>query len=176
MCLPVLYIGHAGISACTIRASTYKNKSTFRDGQVDMTKDHSSDRQDNHGLRSDEEIRRFLHGRPTELIFHLREQLARGFPHLREKINPTKGGAYLAYGNKGTDALYLYVSKKWIRIVIDLPTSRSDDLKRIGFEVLEPNKGWQGIAGWITGWKVPYDTKNVDTVVAWAREALQRVK
>ena len=123
------------------------------------------------GLLPNELIKDALYGYPTELVFYLRERLASEFPRLREKLNAKRCYRYLGYANGQTDALYVYVQKRLLRIDIKLPQVRVAELRQCGFQVL-PVKNFQWKAGWITGWRVPNDTIKRGTIVAFAIEAL----
>ena len=130
---------------------------------------HSGNVRTTRGLFPDEEVGYMLQGYPTELVFYLRRGLASHFPKLREKLNTNS--RYLGYANGCTDALYVYVHKRWLRLDIHLPQARAAELQRRGFEV-RPAKNFQWAAGWLTGWRVPLDTGKRDLVLALAIEAL----
>ncbi len=123
------------------------------------------------GLLAKEAIASVLCGYPTDLAFHLRSQLAKSCPQLREKLNPNS--RYLGYGTVGeSDALYVYVQKKQIVIDIRLPADRAGELRPLGFDV-RPRNNYQAKAGWLTGLRVPHDTDRPEVILRLALEALQ---
>jgi hypothetical protein len=103
---------------------------------------------------------------PTTLVRLIRERLVKEIPAIKEKVN-TYGPYYFGYW-KGLDKdkAYIYVQKKCLRIDLCISREHEKDLQNQGY-IVKYHNNYQGRAGWLTGWKVPHNTENIDTVMKW---------
>jgi len=109
-----------------------------------------------------------LENYPTDLVCSIRKQLMKNIPGLTEKFNTNS--RYFGYST-GTDKdrAYIYVQKKGLRIDLHISRDFEANLKEEGFEVHFVNN-FQGRAGWLTGWRVPYTT-SIERVMKWLLKA-----
>ena len=123
------------------------------------------------GLLADEVIGDVFRGYTVDLICKLRQDLLAACPSLREKVHTYH--RYLGYARGDRpNALFIYVSKKRLIWDLDVPQERSEELRRLGFEV-KPRNNFQGRSGWLTGVRVPLDTSKLKELEQLALEALQ---
>jgi hypothetical protein len=123
------------------------------------------------GLLEDNKWRRSLKNCPTELLCRVRRELARRVPGLNEKFN--RRCCYFGYWSRdGEDRLYLFVQKKRLSILLRISRDFEKAIHKNGFEVHFINN-FQGRAGWLTGFRVLHDTKNVNTVMKWLLKAFE---
>jgi len=112
-------------------------------------------------------LKKSLQYRDIAFLRSIRESLNEKISGLTEEFN--KKSRYFGYWT-GTDKdrAYIYVQKKRLRI--DLLISRKFEEQICqedeDFEVHHVNN-YQGRAGWLTGWYVPYSTKNINVVVKY---------
>ncbi len=106
---------------------------------------------------------------PSELLTTIRRHLSAKCSRLSEKFNPNS--KYSGYSNGGSDGLYLYLQKSGLCIDIRLSVDREDELRSMGFDVRSRNN-YQARMGWLTGWRVPYETSRVDEILSRLQEAL----
>ena len=120
-------------------------------------------------LVQDKEWKQALNKYPTDLLCSIREQLLNRVPGLTEKFNTNS--RYFGYWT-GTDKdrAYIYIQKKYLRIDLNISQELVADLQKAGFEVRITNN-FQGRARWLTGWRVPHTTKNIETVMTWLLKA-----
>jgi hypothetical protein len=123
------------------------------------------------GLVRDVIWKKSLQDRDTTLLCSIRKSLIKKIPGLTEEFN--KHSRYFGYWvGAEKDRAYIYIQKK--KMVIDLCISRAfaKDLRRAGFRV-RPRHNFQGRAGWLTGWHVPYSAEDLDQVVKWLCKAFE---
>ena len=109
------------------------------------------------GLLDTPTIQEKIPGRPLDLAFRIRDQLASRFPELREKLNCNS--RYLGYTNgRGSDALYVYIQKKQLLLDIRVSKEEAENLRNKGVTVV-PRNNYQSKAGWLTGVLIPHDTR-----------------
>jgi len=128
--------------------------------------------QANLGLLPDKMWKSRMRKYPTDLLSVIRKSLLDIAPDLAEKFNPTS--LYFAYRvRNGKGRAKIRVQKKFL--IIDLCISRNftRELEQTGFEVKHQDN-FQGIAGWLTGWRIPQSTQNHEPVVKWLCKALGR--
>jgi len=121
----------------------------------------------------DERVWHFaLQGYRTELVCAIRQELIKRIPDLKEKFNPYM--RYFGYW-RGTDKdrAYIYVQKKNLLLDVCIDPAYITDLRNQGFRV-EPRENFQGTNNWLTGWKIPQDSKNVEQIVPWICKAFQQ--
>jgi hypothetical protein len=98
-----------------------------------------------------------------------RRELAKHVPGLNEKFN--RRCRYFGYWSKdGEDRLYIFVQKKRLSILLRINRDFEKAINKSGFEVHFVNN-FQGRAGWLTGFRVPHDAKNINTVMKWLLKA-----
>jgi spermidine/putrescine-binding protein len=103
---------------------------------------------------------------PTTLVRVIRERLVKEIPAIKEKVN-TYMQCYFGYWKgQDKDRAYLYLQDKCLRIDLCISRDNEEAIKEAGFKVHFVNN-YQGIAGWLTGWQVPHNTENIDTVMKW---------
>ena len=68
--------------------------------------------------------------------------------------------------------VYLYVQKHGLRIDLRIPRTYEDELRRAEFTVYYSH-GFQGRAGWLTGWRVPHEARNTGVVLMWIVKAFE---
>ena len=126
---------------------------------------------------------------PIELLCGIRKQLLTVVPRLTEKFNPTTPALrYFGYKTRnrdaakndfskysyGSDKAYIYIQKKNLRIDLDIDRMKFEqELIKEGYEVRYSNN-YQGQEGWLTGWYVPYSTKDIKKVTKWLRMAFNQ--
>lgn len=108
----------------------------------------------------------------TDLVRLIRKKLKAEIPGLNEKFNTNS--RYFGY-RIGTDAdrVYIYVQKNVLRIDLHISRNSKTALQEEDFEVRFSNN-FQGKAGWLTGWRVPHTTENVEAVMKWLLKALNK--
>jgi hypothetical protein len=117
------------------------------------------------GLLADTYWRSDLRDYPTELLCRIRKSLLKSIPQLVEKFNPY--GHYFGYGKgQDKDRAYIYVQKKNLRIDLCISREHEKDLQNQGF-IVKYHNNYQYRAGWLTGWQVPHNTENIETVIKW---------
>ena len=125
----------------------------------------------NVGLLKDVEWKKFLQDRNTTLLCSIRKSLASKISGLTEKFN--KQSRYFGYWiGTDKDRVYIYVQKKGLRIDLFIKKNNSKEIRK-RFKVKFVNN-FQGKAGWLTGWYVPYSTKNINFVVQYLSKAFKR--
>ena len=125
----------------------------------------------NTGLLSEEYWKPSLKGYPLSLTLEIRKQLRSNIKGIAEKYN--RNSRYFGYRQKeGPDAVYIYIQKKGLRIDLRIDREFEDELKRAGFKVKYINN-FQGRAGWLTGWKVPHDTKKLKFIMRMLYKAFE---
>jgi hypothetical protein len=117
------------------------------------------------GLFPDTYWRDDLKAYPTELLCRIRQSLLKSIPQLAEKFNAS--GHYFGY-RKGQDKdrVYLYMQKKCLHIDLDISRDNEKAIKEAGF-VVNSVKNHQYRVSWLTGWQVPHNTENIETVMKW---------
>jgi hypothetical protein len=121
------------------------------------------------GLLEDNKWQHSLKKYPTELLCRIRRELPLRVSGLNEKFN--RRCRYFGYwSNNGVDRLYIFVQKKRLSILLRIKRDFEKILLKNGFEVHFINN-FQGRAGWLTGLRIPHDTKNIDTVIKWLLKA-----
>jgi len=123
------------------------------------------------GLLKDSVWKQALEGYSTSLVSSIRKKLLSEIPKIAEKFNTNS--LYFGYWT-GTDKdrAYIYVQKKGLRIDLCISRKFEKDLRKAGFEVRCVHN-FQGRTGWLTGWKVPHSTKDVNLVVQWLCAAMK---
>lgn len=126
------------------------------------------------GLLNDKMWQRTLKNYPISLVCKIRERLLKKIPGLTEKFN-TNSRYFGYWRDEEKDNAYIYVKKKTLRI--DLCINRDDYEKKISkadanFEI-RYSHNFQGRAGWLTGWYVSHDTKNLNGVVKYLSKAFE---
>lgn len=102
---------------------------------------------------------------PTTLVCLIRERLVKEMPTINEKVNTYEH--YFGYWKgQDEDRAYISVQKKGLRIDLCINRDNEKAIKEAGFEVHFVNN-FQGRAGWLTGWRVPHNTENIETVMKW---------
>ncbi len=121
-------------------------------------------------------LKKYLKDPEIDYICSLRDSLYNKKIHgLTEAFN--KKSRYFSYWT-GTDEdrVYIYIQKKDLRI--DLLISRDFEEEILqedeDFEVRHVNN-YQGKAGWLTGWYVPYSTKNIKVVIKYISKAFEGI-
>jgi hypothetical protein len=124
------------------------------------------------GLLEENKWRRALKNLPTELVRRIRRELARRVPDLNEKFN--LNSRYFGYWRgSDEDRLYIFIQKKRLCILVCISWDFEKQIREKGFEVRFINN-FQGRPGWLTGWYVPHDTKDMDTVMKYLCMAFKR--
>lgn len=118
--------------------------------------------------------KRILKNYPTDLVCSIREQLLEKVPGLIEKFN-TNSRYFGYWTGRDSDRVYIYVQKKGLRIDLNIGQGSETDLQEAGFEVRFTDN-FQGKAGWLTGWRVPHNTKKIKTVMTWLLRVLNEDK
>ena len=123
------------------------------------------------GLLEETVWKRALQGYPTSLMCSIREKLQKGIPGLNEKFNTHL--RYFGYW-KGAekDKAYIFVQKKALCIRLCISRDYEDEIRRDGFEI-RYSHNFQGRAGWLTGWRVPQSTTNIQAVMKWLYKAFE---
>lgn len=117
------------------------------------------------GLLPDTYWRDDLRAYPTELLYRIRQSLLKSVPELAEKFSAS--GHYFGYcKGHDKDRVYLYMQKKCLRIDLCISRENEKAIKEAGFEINFVNN-FQGRIGWLTGWQVPHNTENIETVMKW---------
>ncbi len=123
------------------------------------------------GLVEDYKWKGYLDKYPDGLIRQIRLKLAERLPGLSEKFN--HNSKYFGYRVKDEkDRVYIYVQKKNLVIDLHIKPSYVNELEKEGF-IIKPRDNFQGQNGWLTGWKVPQSTTDVDPVVNWLCKAFE---
>jgi len=123
------------------------------------------------GLLKDSVWKRTLKDYPTDFACSIREQLLKKVPGLTEKYNTNS--RYFGYWiGADKDRIYIYVQKKDLRIDLCIGQDSEADLNKAGFKVRFTNN-FQGQKCWLTGWRVPHNTKNIKTVMTWLLKAFK---
>lgn len=102
---------------------------------------------------------------PTTLVCLIRERLVKEMPAINEKVN-TYGHYFGYWKDQDEDRAYIYVQKKGLRIDLCINRDNEKAIKETGFEIHFVNN-FQGRKGWLTGWRVPHNTENIETVMKW---------
>ena len=119
-------------------------------------------------------LKKYLKAPEIEYICSLRKSLEKKIPGLTEAFNKNKSQYFSYWTGTDKDRVYIYVQKKRLRI--DLLISRDFEKEILqedeDFEVHHKNN-FQGRAKdmWMTGWYVPYSTKNINVVVKYIYKA-----
>lgn len=112
-------------------------------------------------LIEENKLRVLLSGFKSGFVMELRETLVSQFPALHEKFHTEQNyiGWWLDGDEESNDAdrVYIFFEKDAMSVRIKLTRQREQEIKDLRFDVV-PSKNFQGKAGWITGWKIPYDT------------------
>jgi hypothetical protein len=117
------------------------------------------------GLLEDSKWQRALKNYPTELVCWIRRDLAKNIRGLNEKFNHRS--RYFGYWKcDDEDRLYIFVQKKRLQIYLWIDREYEKNVRKDGFEVHFVNN-FQGRKGWLTGWQVPHNTENIETVMKW---------
>jgi hypothetical protein len=126
------------------------------------------------GLVEDSVWKRTLKNYPTDLVRSIRVQLLKEVPGLTEKFNTN--ARYFGYST-GTDKdrAYIYVQKKCLLINLNISRDSEAGLREANFEVRFIDN-FQGKTGWLTGWRVPHTTSNIETVMTWLLKAFNEDK
>jgi len=126
-------------------------------------------------LIEENELRVLLSGFEPGFIPGLRESLIEEFQNLQEKFHLEQryiGWWLVGDRNKGdADRVYIFFEKNAMSIRIRLSRQRERDIKAFGYEI-QPSRNFQGQAGWITGWKIPYDIPSPKMVHHFFHDAL----
>ena len=123
------------------------------------------------GLLCDNQWKLYLDGHPIELLTELRRQLKEISSKLIEKFN--YNSRYFGYCiGDDKDKVYIYVQKERLRIDLCIDRENEENLKSAGFNVKYVNN-YQGRSGWLTGWRVPHNTKKINVVVKWLLKAFE---
>jgi hypothetical protein len=110
-----------------------------------------------HGLLPEKVWDGLLSDYDTRFVRWLREELAIRVDGLTEKFNDARGRHYFGYSSAGLpDWLYIWVQKRKLVVDVKLSGERVGQLRSLGFTV-SLRRNWQGRAGWLTGWDIPYD-------------------
>jgi len=121
---------------------------------------------------TDAVLRKYLAGYPQDAVSALHHRLMKERSGLRDKFNT--GSLYLGYAEGKSDALYVYVKKKYLVFDVRAPAEEyAVEMKRQGFEI-QPKSNWQASAGWLTGLRVPHDVKKLAPIVKLALYALEK--
>jgi len=141
------------------------------------------------GLLKDEEneeviniLKKYLKAPEIEYICSLRNQLYnKKINGLTEAFNKNKR-YFIYWTGTDNDKAYIYVQKENLRIELDLRRKNEIDLdlrrkyeeeiRNEGFKVKFVNN-FQGQDGWLTGWYLPYSTKNINVVIKYLSKALR---
>lgn len=117
------------------------------------------------GLLKDSAWKRTLRHYPTDLVCSIRKDLARRIPGLSEKFN--RRCRYFGYwkGND-KDRLYMFVQKKNLCVLLCIGRKYEKEIRKAGFKVRHINN-FQGRAGWLTGWYIPQETKDIKPIMKW---------
>jgi hypothetical protein len=102
---------------------------------------------------------------PTTLVCLIRERLVKEMPTINEKVN-TYGHYFGYWKGQDKDRAYLCVQKKCLRIDLCISREHEKDLQNQGY-IVKYHNNYQGRAGWLTGWRVPHNTENIETVMKW---------
>lgn len=103
-------------------------------------------------------------------LMELLRQLKASVPELRVKYN--RRGKYLGFAaGKESDAAYVHIQKRGLVVDVRVSVERGEDLKRQGFRIT-PRNSYQGRAGWLTGVRVPTDTRELAPILEVVKEAL----
>ena len=123
------------------------------------------------GLLKDSVWKQALQGYSTFLVSSIRKKLLSEIPKIAEKFNTNS--RYFGYWT-GTDKdrAYIYVQKKGLRIDLCISREFEIDLRKAGYKVGYVNN-FQGRAGWLTGWKIPHSTKDLNFIVQWLCAAMK---
>ena len=123
------------------------------------------------GLVDEVEWRAYLKGYPVDLALEIRRRLKRNVEGLAEKFN--RKSRYFGYRRcGGPDVVYIYIQKQRLRIDLRIQRKYEEELRRSGFTV-HYSHGFQGRAGWLTGWRVPHETRNTEVVLKWIQKAFE---
>ncbi len=118
-------------------------------------------------------LKKYLKAPEIEYVCSLRKSLDnKKIAGLTEAFN--KKSRYFSYWKgKDKDRVYIYVQKKCLRIDLCIKNKDKNEREILneGFKVKFVNN-FQGKAGWLTGWYVPYSTKNINVVVKYLSNAL----
>jgi len=123
------------------------------------------------GLVKDVVWKKSLQDKDIALLCSIRKSLIKKIPGLTEEFN--KQSRYFGYwiGDERDNA-YIYVQKKGLRIDLNISRKFEKDIRKEGFNIKYINN-YQGRAGWLTGWKIPHSTQDVDAVVSWLCKAFE---
>ena len=110
----------------------------------------------------------------TSLISLIRNELLNRIPGITESFNTNS--RYFGYWiGEDKDRLYIYVQKKHLRIDLCIDNRHEKEIVKDGFEVVFANN-FQGRDDWVTGWRVPHNTKNIEAVLKWLCYAFEKSK
>jgi hypothetical protein len=123
------------------------------------------------GLLKDDQWKSYLKNRPIQLVTKIRSHLKKQIPGLADKFN-YKSRYFGLRVKDDKDKIYIYVQKKGLRIDLCIGRENEEKLKRAGFNVKYVNN-YQGRSGWLTGWRVPHDTKKFNNVLKWITKAFE---
>jgi len=101
----------------------------------------------------------------------IRKRLYEEVPGLAEKFNSGQNKYFGYKRGNARDSVYIYVQKKGLLIDVCIPRDFEVDLKRAGFSI-EHRENFKGQAGWITGWRVPHNWKEISEITKWLRISL----
>jgi hypothetical protein len=125
------------------------------------------------GLVAEDRWDRALAMYDLTLIREIRTRLAKRVDNLNEKVNVGRSPYFSYSAGNGTDAVTLWLQMEVLIVDVRLSPSHATDLRRMRYEV-RPRNNWQGGAGWLTGWRIPLDTKDIKNIVDWLAAALDR--
>ncbi|MCP4713383.1 MAG: hypothetical protein GY869_32540, partial [Planctomycetes bacterium] len=109
---------------------------------------------------------------PAALVVSIRQGMIERVPGIKEKFN--KNIRYFGYWT-GTDKdrAYIYVQKKALVIDVCIHPDYITQIRSAGF-VVKPRENFQGVNGWLTGWKIPHASQNVDEIVNWLCKTFEK--
>ena len=120
-------------------------------------------------------LKKSLQDRDIAFLCSIRESLNEKISGLTETFN--KKSRYFGYWT-GTDKdrVYIYIQKEDLRIDLLISRDFEEEIRQEDedFEVHHVNN-YQGRAKdrWLTGWYVPYSTKNINVVVKYILKAFE---
>ncbi len=124
------------------------------------------------GLVKDVVWKKSLQGQDIDLLCSIRKSIKK-IDGLTEAFN--KKSRYFGYWT-GTDKdrAYIYVQKKGLRIDLCIKNKKKNEkeIRNKKFTVKFVNN-FQGQAGWLTGWYVPYSKKNSNVVIEYLSKAFE---
>ncbi len=122
------------------------------------------------GLLAGKQWQPFLQHSHIGVVCMIRNKLKQ-IPGISEKFNVKS--LYFGYwvGDE-KDRIYIYVRIKHLTVDIDLPIKYDAEIRRQGFEI-KKRRNYQGRAGWLTGWRIPYTTQKDIKIVKWLRRVFE---